>query len=106
MDCIFCSIIKKESSAEIIYENENSVVFKTIKPSAPIHLLIVPRKHIPSVNDIEKVDKDLIGELFLAAQKASEKVNIKNLGYKLAVNVGKDGGQEIDHLHIHLLGGW
>jgi len=106
MDCIFCSIIEKKAPAEIIYEDESSIVIKNIRPLAPIHLLVIPRKHIPSVNDIREADKDLVGGLFLSAQKATEKINIKEIGYKLAVNVGKGGGQEIDHLHIHLLGGW
>ena len=106
MDCIFCSIVKKEAPAEIVYENEKVVVFENIKPSAPIHMLIVPRKHIHSVNNVREEDKDLMGELFLAAWKTAEKINIKDAGYKLAVNVGKGGGQEIDHLHIHFLGGW
>ena len=104
MDCIFCSIIKKEAPATIVYENENIIVFENIKPSAPIHLLMVPKKHIASVNEIKEEDKDLIGNLFLVAQEVARLKNIKNSGYKLAVNVGRDGGQEIDHLHIHLLG--
>ncbi len=106
MDCVFCSIIEKKSPAEIVYEDENSIVFKTIKPSAPIHLLVVPKKHISSVNDIQKEDKNLMGDLFLVAQKVAEKFGVKDSGYKLAVNVGRGGGQEIDHLHIHFLGGW
>ena len=106
MDCIFCSIIKKESPAKIVYENDNVIVFENIKPAAPIHLLIVPKKHIATVNEIKEEDKNLIGDLFIAAQEAARLKNIKDTGYKLAINVGAGGGQEIFHIHIHLLGGW
>ncbi len=106
MDCIFCKIIRKELPAEFIFENENVVVFKDIKPSAPVHLLIVTKKHIPSVNEINFEDKELVGELFLVAQRVAEESGVKDTGYKLAVNVGEGAGQEVPHLHIHLLGGW
>ncbi len=106
MDCIFCKIIKKEAPATIIYENDSVVVFENIKPATPIHLLAVPKKHIESVNHIEEEDKELIGEVFLAVHKAVEKVGIKYSGYKLTVHVGEGGGQEIFHLHVHVLGGW
>ncbi len=106
MNCIFCKIIKKEAPATIVYEDENSVVFENIKPSTPVHLLVVPKKHIESVNHIKPEDRELIGDLFLSAQEAAKKVGIKDAGYKLAVHVGEGGGQEIFHLHIHILGGW
>ena len=105
-NCIFCKIIKKEASSEIIYEDENTIVFKSIRPVAPVHLLVVPKKHIESADTILKEDKDLIGSLFLVAQKAADIAEIRNLGYKLAINVGRGGGQEVFHIHIHLLGGW
>jgi len=105
-DCVFCKIIKKEISSEMIYEDDDAVVFKSIRPVAPIHLLVVPKKHIESVNTILEEDKNLMGNLFLVAQKSADIAEIKNSGYKLAVNVGKGGGQEVFHIHIHLLGGW
>jgi len=105
-ECIFCKIINKQAPAEIIYEDDKFVVFKNIKPSAPIHLLIVPRKHILSVQHLELMDKELIGELFLTAKKIAEQENIADKGYKLVFNVGRGGGQMIDHLHLHLIGGW
>lgn len=104
--CIFCKIIKGEIPAEVIYSDRNFIVFKDIKPKAPIHILIVPKKHIVSINHLEDGDKELIGELFLMAGKMAEEVGLKEKGYKLVFNVGKAGGQIIDHLHLHLLGGW
>ena len=102
-DCIFCKIVRKEIPSEFFFENENAVVFPDIKPKAPIHFLIVPKKHIDSVNDLEVKDKDLIGELVLIAKNVAQ--DLKLNGYKLKINVGREGGQEIDHLHLHLLSG-
>lgn len=103
MNCLFCKIAKKEVPSEIIYEDERFVVFKDINPQAPVHLLIIPRKHIPSVNHVEIEDKNLMGELILTAQKIAKEKKLK--GYKLQINVGRDGGQLVDHLHLHLLSG-
>lgn len=103
MSCLFCKIAKKEVPSEIIYEDERFVVFKDINPQAPVHLLIIPRKHIPSVNHVEIEDKNLMGELILTAQKIAKEKKLN--GYKLQINVGRDGGQLIDHLHLHLLSG-
>ena len=106
MDCIFCKIIKGEVPAEVIYRDRDFIAFKDIKPKAPIHLLIVPKKHIVSINHLEDGDKELMGELFLTAKKIAKEVGLREKGYKLVFNVGKGGGQVIDHLHLHLLGGW
>lgn len=105
MNCIFCNIIKKESPADILYEDKDFVVFKDIKPIAPIHLLLVPKTHIDSVNNLTVKNKELISNLILLAQKIAKEQKIKK-GYKLLFNVGRDGGQLIDHLHLHLMGGW
>ncbi len=105
MDCLFCKIIKKEIPSKTVLENESVIVFEDINPKMPVHLLVVPKKHIASVNEIKEEDKELIGELFLTAKQAAEKVGVKDKGYKLSVHVGEGGGQEIFHLHIHLLGG-
>lgn len=106
MDCIFCKIANKEMDSEIVYENKDFIAFHDISPRAPIHVLIVPKKHIVSVNHLKEEHKELIGSMFLVAQKVVEQLEIKDKGYKLAFNVGKDGGQIIDHLHLHVLGGW
>jgi len=105
MDCIFCKIANKEIAAEIVYENEKVIAFKDAKPVTPVHILIVPKKHIPSVNNLESQDKELIGELFLIAQKIAKEQGVDQTGYRLVFNIGKDAGQTINHLHLHLLGG-
>jgi histidine triad (HIT) family protein len=105
-DCIFCKIVNKDIPTEVFFENDKVLVFKDIKPKAPIHLLIIPKKHIVSVNEIEEEDKDLLGELFITAKKIAEEMDIKSSGYRLSINVGEGAGQEVFHLHIHLLGGW
>ncbi len=102
-NCIFCKIVNKEMPADIVYENDKIIVIKDVNPKAPIHLLIVPKKHIPSVDHIEIQDKTLMGEIILVAQKIAREKNLK--GYKLVINVGQGGGQIIDHLHLHLLSG-
>jgi len=98
LDCIFCKIINKELKADIVYEDQDFVVFKDIKPKAETHLLIVPKKHIESLNALE--DIDLAGKMLLLAKKM-----IKNQNYKIQINTGKKAGQIIDHLHLHLLSG-
>ena len=103
MECLFCQIIKKKIPAKIVYENDKVIVFKDIHPKAKVHLLILPKKHIVSVDHLQKGDKDLIGELILTAQKIAREKKLK--GYKLIINVGRESGQIIDHLHLHLLGG-
>ena len=103
MDCIFCKIINKEKPADIVYEDDKFLAFNDINPEAPVHILIIPKKHIPSVDHVEIGDKELMGELILVAQKIAREQKIK--GYKLIINVGKEGGQVIDHLHLHLLAG-
>ncbi len=104
-DCIFCKIANKELPAEIIYEDDRIVAFKDIKPVAPVHVLIIPKKHIPSIDHLEARDKELIGELFLIAQKIARQEKVAGTGYRLAFNIGKDAGQTVDHLHLHLIGG-
>lgn len=101
MDCIFCKIVRKEIPADIVLEDEKFLVFHDIKPEASLHLLIIPKKHIPSVDHVEIEDKELMGELILTSQKVARQHNLK--GYKLQINVGREGGQVVDHIHLHLL---
>lgn len=103
IDCIFCKIINKEIPSDIVYEDDKIIAFKDTNPKTPVHILIIPRKHIPSVDHIKIQDKTLMGELILVAQKIAKKKNLK--GYKLLINVGRGGDQIIDHLHLHLLSG-
>ena len=103
MDCIFCKIVNKQAPADIVYENDKIIVFKDVNPKAPVHLLIIPKKHILSIDHIEIQDKTLMGEIILTAQKIARERNLP--GYRLVINVGREGGQVIDHLHLHLLSG-
>ena len=101
-DCVFCRIVKGKEDAKVVKETENLVVIHDINPQAAVHLLIIPKKHIVSVAHLEEQDKELMGELILTAQKIAKDKGLK--GYKLAINVGREGGQIIDHIHLHLLG--
>lgn len=105
MNCIFCKIVKKEIPAEIVYENNVIIAFKDIKPVAPVHILVIPKSHIPSINHLKLKDKTLIGELILIAQKIAREQKVDKSGYRLVINIGEDAGQTIDHLHLHLIGG-
>ncbi len=105
MDCLFCKIINKEMPTEIIYEDEKFLIIKDIKPVAPIHFLIMPKKHIDSVNQLAESDKELIGALFLVAKKVAQDAGVSENGYRLILNTGENAGQSIRHLHLHLLGG-
>ncbi|MEK7090301.1 MAG: histidine triad nucleotide-binding protein [Patescibacteria group bacterium] len=104
MDCIFCKITKKETPSDIVYEDGELMVFKDINPKAPVHLLVVPKKHIVSVNELEDDDADLAGQLIIQARNAAKSFGLA--GYKLVFNVGRNGGQIVDHIHLHILGGW
>ena len=104
-DCVFCNIVNKTLSSEILYESENLIVIRDILPKAPVHLLVVPKKHILSINHMEPFDQSLLGEMILVAKDMAIKFGIGETGYKLLFNVGRDGGQVIAHLHLHLLGG-
>lgn len=102
---IFCKIIDKEIPADFIMESDNWVAFKDIHPSAPIHVLVVPKKHIVYLEDATDGDKELLGELLLAVDQVAHKVGLAEGGYRVAINQKEDGGQIVPHLHIHLLGG-
>lgn len=104
MDCVFCKIAKKEIKSDIVYEDKDVLVFKDIKPSAPAHYLIIPKEHIQSIAHLQKNHNEIIAKVIYAAKGVAEKLGLK--GYKLVFNVGREGGQIIDHLHLHLLGGW
>ena len=105
MDCIFCKIAKKEIPSKIVYEDEKFVGFRDIKPIAPVHILIIPKEHIASVDNLGAEDKEMIGELILAAQKITKEQGVNKTGYRLVLNAGPDAGQTVEHIHLHLLGG-
>jgi len=105
MSCLFCKIATKREEADIVYEDDKIIAFENIRPLAPTHVLVIPKKHIESVNDIKEEDAELMGHLWSKIKEVAKKKNVEK-GYKVAVNVEKGGGQEIFHLHFHLLGGW
>lgn len=104
-DCLFCKIVKGEVPSTKIYEDEDVYAFKDINPEAPVHILVIPKKHISSVNDIKEEDKELIGKIFLTIKKIAKEQNIADTGYRVITNCGEAAGQTVMHLHFHLLGG-
>lgn len=105
-DCLFCRIVEGRTETEFLFEDDTLVVFKDIHPHAPVHLLVVPKKHIRSVNDLEKQDGPIVGHLISVARDMAREQGIDRSGYKLLFNVESGGGQVLFHLHLHLLGGW
>lgn len=105
MSTIFSKIIAKEIPANIVYEDDLVLAFKDISPQAPVHILIVPKTEIATVNDVRPEDEQRLGRLFLVAAKIAAEQGIAEGGYRLMVNCNQDGGQEVFHLHMHLLGG-
>ena len=105
-DCIFCKIVNGETSTKFLFENDTLVVFKDINPEAPVHLLVVPRKHIRCINNLTEEDREIVSEIVMTGRDMAKKEGISESGFKLLFNVEKGGGQVIFHLHLHLLGGW
>ena len=105
MDCIFCKIIAGEIPSDIVYQDEEVIAFRDINPLAPTHLLIIPKKHIPSLTHLSEAESPLIGHMVNIANQLAEKEGIAEKGYRLAINCGEQGGQLVPHLHMHLLGG-
>lgn len=104
-DCIFCKIIKREIPSSIVYEDSEIIAFRDINPAAPIHILVIPKKHIGSLVDLEQEDELLIGKIYTVINKIAKQERISEKGFRVIVNCGEDGGQEVRHLHYHLLGG-
>ncbi len=104
-ECIFCKIAGKEIESEVQFEDDEIIAFRDIRPLAPVHTLIIPKKHIVSVADLQEKDIALIGKIIFIAKKIAEDLGIAKDGYKLLIRVGSHGGQEVDHLHLHLIGG-
>ncbi len=103
--CIFCKIINKEISSDIIYEDDDMMIIRDINPVADIHLLAIPKKHIDTINHLEDEDEELMGKLMLRIPTIAEDLGFADNGYKIIVNVGEGGGQSIFHIHIHILSG-
>ena len=104
-NCIFCKIIKGEIPSTKVYEDEEILAFNDINPAAPIHVLVIPKKHIKSLAEMEDEDEKIVGKIYKVINEIAEKQGFKDNGYRVIVNCGKDGGQEVGHLHFHLLAG-
>lgn len=105
MSTIFGKIIRKEIPAKIIYEDEDVLAFEDIQPQAPVHILVIPKKEIPTLNDLKSEDAELMGRLLLAAQKIAKEQGFAEQGYRTVFNCNEDGGQTVNHIHLHLLAG-
>ena len=103
--CIFCKIVKKEAQATILFQDDQVTGFRDTHPVAPTHILIVPNKHMESLNDLVEDDKTLIGHMFLITRQIAAQEGLRERGYRIILNTGTDGGQTIFHLHLHLIGG-
>jgi len=104
-DCIFCAIAQGKKPASVVHQTERVVAFKDIRPQAPIHILVVPKKHIPTLNDITPEHQELIGEIFLVVKQLAKKLGLADKGYRTVFNCNRDAGQDVYHIHLHLLGG-
>ena len=105
MDCIFCKIIAGQIPSDVIYTDDKVVAFRDINPMAPVHLLIIPREHIPSLNDVTEQQITLVGHMVQVAKQLAKQQGIATKGYRVVINTGSQGGQVVQHLHMHLLGG-
>ena len=104
-DCLFCKIIEREIPGDIVYENEHVLAFNDINPVAPVHILIIPKEHISTLNDLEKNHTQTMGELFLAAKAIASEEGLSDSGYRTVFNCNEDAQQTVFHIHLHLIGG-
>lgn len=104
-DCVFCKIADKKINSDVVYEDDDVIAFKDINPAAPIHILIIPKKHISSIMDLCDEDIDVVSKIYGVAKKLASENNIDKKGFRIVANCGEDGGQTVEHMHFHLLGG-
>ena len=104
-DCIFCKIVNGEIPSNKVYEDEDILAFHDINPAAPIHILVIPKKHITKLTDLKEEDEALIGRIFTTINKIAKQEGFEEQGFRVIANCGKDGGQEVMHIHFHILGG-
>ena len=105
MDCIFCKIVAGEIPSATVYQDEDLIAFRDINPQAPVHLLIIPREHVPSLTDLTESQSTLMGHMVDVANQLAKQEGISGSGYRLVINCGEQGGQLVPHLHMHLIGG-
>lgn len=104
-DCLFCKILNGDIPADIVYESDSVIAFRDISPKAPTHVLVIPRKHVATINDLGEEDKDIIGSLFLAAKDIVRAEGLSDEGYRAVMNCNEGAGQSVFHIHLHVLGG-
>lgn len=104
-DCLFCKIVSGEIQSTKVYEDEKVIAFNDISPQSPVHILVIPKEHIASMNDIDEDNHNIIGHIHLAIKKIAEEKGLAKKGYRIVNNCGRGAGQEVDHIHFHLLGG-
>tara|TARA_B100001287_G_scaffold46456_1_gene35507 strand:- start:2278 stop:2676 length:399 start_codon:yes stop_codon:yes gene_type:complete len=104
-DCLFCRIVEKKVPADIVYESDDLIAFKDIEPRAPIHCLIIPKKHISTINDIDRSNSNIIGLMYEAAAQLARSFNVDKEGYRVVMNCNSNGGQTVYHIHLHFLAG-
>ena len=105
MSCVFCMIAEKQIPSQCVYEGDNIIAFRDLNPQAPVHILVVPKMHITSMNDINSGNSGVVAEIFETINKIAESEGIKESGYRVISNCGNDGCQSVEHLHFHILGG-
>lgn len=105
MNCLFCKISQKDIPADIVFENDEVVAFRDLHPQAPVHILVIPKKHISSINEITEEDELLVGKLVITAKKLAKEQGIDENGFRVIMNCNQHGGQTVFHIHLHLLGG-
>jgi len=104
-DCLFCKFVAGEIQPDVVYEDDQVLAFRDVNPQAPVHILVIPKRHIATLNDLQAEDAELIGGLYLAAQKVAEQEGIAEAGYRTLINCNAQAGQTVFHIHLHLLGG-
>ena len=105
MDCVFCKIVQGEIPSDKLYEDDEIVAFSDVNPQAPVHGLVIPKRHIANISEITPEDEGLIGRMFIVGNRMARDKEVAEKGYRLVMNSGPDGGQAVDHIHLHVLGG-
>ena len=105
MGCLFCNILEKKVPATVVYEDEHALAFRDIRPMAPTHVLVIPKKHIAAIHDLEPAHAETIGQLMVAARRVADQEGLTKDGYRLVINDGDAAGQTVHHIHVHVLGG-
>jgi len=104
-DCLFCKVLNGDIPADIVYESDSAIAFRDINPQAPTHVLVIPRKHVATINDLDEEDQEIVGSLFLAAKDIARAEGLSDEGYRVVMNCNEGAGQSVFHIHLHVLGG-